>query len=147
MSNRPDWDSYFMKIAEDVSTRSTCRRRNVGAILVKDKHIISTGYNGAPKDCVHCDEKGCLREIMGVPSGERHEICRGAHAEMNAVAQAAAVGCSTDGAVCYCTDKPCSFCAKILINAGIKAVCYRRGYADELSDQLFKEAGVELHQN
>lgn len=140
---RPGWDSYFMSIAKVVSTRSTCLRRKVGAVLVRDRQIISTGYNGAPKGVPHCEEVGCLREELSVPSGERHEICRGSHAEINAIAQAAAVGSQTAGATLYCTHEPCAFCAKALINAGIVRIVYRKPYPDELSRRVRKEAGMD----
>lgn len=145
-SDRPSWDEYFMSITELVAQRSTCMRRRVGAILVRDKHIISTGYNGAPKNVSHCAAVGCLREQQGVPSGERHELCRGLHAEQNAIIQAASHGVSIDGAVLYCTNSPCSICSKMLINAGIKKIYYREGYADFLGGQMLEEAGVELVQ-
>jgi dCMP deaminase len=140
---RPDWDSYFMSIADVVSTRSTCLRRKVGAVIVRDRQIISTGYNGAPKGVPHCADVGCLREQLSIPPGERHEMCRGSHAEINAIAQAAAVGSSTAGATLYCTHEPCSFCAKAIINAGIVRLVFREPYPDELSRKLRKEAGLE----
>jgi dCMP deaminase len=139
---RPDWDSYFMAIASVVATRSTCLRRKVGAVIVRERQIISTGYNGAPKGVPHCAEAGCLRERLGIPSGERHEICRGAHAEINAIAQAAANGSITAGADMYCTHEPCSFCTKAMINAGIKRVFFVHPYPDPLARQLREEAGV-----
>jgi len=141
--NRPDWDVYFMSIAEVVATRSTCIRRQVGAVIVKNKQIISTGYNGAPKGIPHCFETGCMREELGIPAGERHEICRGSHAEINAIVQAASVGSSTEGAVIYCTHEPCSFCTKAIINAGIKKVIYKESYPDALSRKLLSEAGIK----
>jgi len=134
---RPGWDSYFMSIAKVVSTRSTCLRRRVGAVLVRDRQIISTGYNGAPKGVPHCEEVGCLREELSVPSGERHEICRGSHAEINAIAQAAAVGSQTAGATLYCTHEPCAFCAKALINAGVVRIVYRKPYPDSSLKTFF----------
>jgi dCMP deaminase len=139
---RPDWDNYFMAIASVVATRSTCLRRKVGAVIVRDRQIISTGYNGAPKGVPHCAEVGCLREKLGIPSGERHEICRGAHAEINAIAQAAATGTITAGADLYCTHEPCSFCTKAMINAGIRRVLYVFPYPDPLARQLREEAGL-----
>lgn len=141
---RPDWDSYFLLIAKVVASRSTCLRRKVGAVLVKDRQILSTGYNGAPKGVSHCDEAGCLRERLGIPSGERHEICRGSHAELNAIAQAAAAGVATQGCVVYCTHEPCVYCAKALINAGCTRVVYLYPYPDELARQILKESGVEV---
>ncbi len=133
---RPDWDSYFMEIAQVVSKRSTCLRRSVGAVLVKNKQILATGYNGTPKGLPHCAELGCLREKLHVPSGQNHELCRGLHAEQNAVIQAAVHGVSTDGATVYCTHQPCVVCTKILINAGIKKIVYANPYPDQLAEEL-----------
>ena len=132
-----------MKITLIVAERSTCLRRKVGAIIVKDKKIVSTGYNGAPKGLDHCLEIGCLREKMGIPSGERHELCRGAHAEQNAIIQAAASGTSMEGATMYCTDSPCSTCTKMIINAGIRRLVLGKKYPDELGEELVREAGIE----
>jgi len=142
--SRPSWDEYFMKIAHIVKERSTCLRRQVGAVLVKDKHILSTGYNGAPKGLPHCDEVGCLREKLSVPSGQRHELCRGVHAEQNAIIQAAVFGVSTRGATIYVTSFPCSICAKMIINAEIREVVYDSPYEDPVSSELFKEAGIVI---
>jgi dCMP deaminase len=133
-----------MKMTQVVSTRSTCLRRNVGAILVKNKHILSTGYNGAPKGLKHCSEVGCLREKLNVQPGERHELCRGLHAEQNAIIQASVFGVSIDGATLYCTDAPCSVCAKMLINAGIKEIVYQESYPDELAQQMLTEAKIKM---
>lgn len=141
---RPDWDSYFMEIAYVVAKRSTCLRRQIGALLVKDKHILATGYNGAPSGLAHCGEVGCLREQLGVPSGERHELCRALHAEQNAIIQAAVQGISVAGSTLYCTNSPCSLCAKMLINAGVKRVVFDGVYPDERAMAFFKEAGVEV---
>ena len=135
-----------MSITELVAQRATCTRRYVGAILVRDKRIISTGYNGAPSGISHCLDVGCLREQQGIPSGERHELCRGIHAEQNAIIQAALHGTSVIGATLYCTNMPCSICTKMLINAGITEVYYREGYADTLSASLMAEAGIPLIQ-
>ncbi|MDI9440552.1 MAG: cytidine deaminase [Firmicutes bacterium] len=146
MVKRPSWDQYFMEIAELVSSRSTCLRRQVGAVLVRDKHIISTGYNGAPRGVTHCLDMGCLRQQLGIPSGERHEMCRGTHAEQNAIIQAALHGVSTSGATLYCTHQPCILCAKMLINAGVETIVFRGAYPDKLALELFNEAGVELIQ-
>jgi dCMP deaminase len=144
MSNtRPSWDQYFMKITHYVAKRSTCLRRNVGAIIVKDKKIIATGYNGAPKGLAHCLDIGCMREKMGIPPGERHELCRGAHAEQNALIQAAGSGLSLEGSTMYCTTAPCSICMKMIINAGVKKLVLGSDYPDELSKQLAQEAGIE----
>ena len=146
MVKRPSWDQYFMEIAELVSSRSTCLRRQVGAVLVRDKHIISTGYNGAPRGVTHCLDMGCLRQQLGIPSGERHEMCRGTHAEQNAIIQAALHGVSTSGATLYCTHQPCILCAKMLINAGVETIVFRGAYPDKLALELVNEAGVELIQ-
>ena len=143
---RPGWDEYFMSIAHLVASRSTCLRRQVGAILVKDKRMLVSGYNGVPKGIRHCREVGCLREKMGIPSGERHEICRGLHAEQNAIIQGAVFGVHIEGAILYATHQPCILCAKMLINAGIKTIVYSGGYPDELSLNMLKEAGVTLRQ-
>ena len=142
--SRPSWDEYFLKIAREVAERSTCLRRKVGAVLVRDRRILTTGYNGAPRGIAHCEEVGCLREKLGVPSGERHELCRGLHAEMNAIVQAAVHGVSVEGGVLYCTNQPCSLCTKMLINAGIARVVILEGYPDELAEALLKEAGIPL---
>ncbi len=143
---RPSWDEYFMSIAQMVSTRSTCLRRKVGAVLVKDKRIISTGYNGPPSGLKHPEEVGCLREKLKIPSGERHELCRGLHAEQNAIIQAALHGVSTKGSVLYCTHCPCSLCVKMLINAGVEKVIYKEGYPDWLAKEIAKEASLPLIQ-
>ncbi|MDR3205801.1 MAG: cytidine/deoxycytidylate deaminase family protein [Candidatus Methanoplasma sp.] len=141
---RPSNDQYFMDMAELVSSRSTCVRRRVGAVIVKDKHILSTGYNGSPKGTRHCEELGCIREQMDIPSGTRHELCRGVHAEQNAVAQAAYFGVSVNGATIYSTTFPCSMCAKILINSGISEVVYKLGYMDDLSKELLSETQMKI---
>ncbi|MCD6472994.1 dCMP deaminase family protein [Candidatus Aerophobetes bacterium] len=141
---RPSWDEYFMEITKLIATRSTCLRRKVGALLVKDKRIISTGYNGAPSGLPHCAEVGCLRDKLKIPSGQRQEICRGLHAEQNAVIQAALHGISTKGTILYCTHQPCVTCAKIIINSGIIKVIFKGNYPDKLASQMLKEAGVEL---
>jgi len=141
---RPSWDEYFIKLAIDVAERSTCLRRKVGAILVKNKRILATGYNGAPMGLRHCDEVGCIREQRGVPSGERHELCRGLHAEMNAFLQAAVHGVSTQDSVLYTTVYPCSLCAKMIINAGVHRVVEAGHYPDPLSRELLSEAKVEV---
>ena len=142
--SRPAWNDYFMEIAALVAKRSTCLRRAVGAIIVKDKRILATGYNGAPSGIAHCAEVGCLRETMQIASGERHELCRGIHAEQNAIIQAAYHGVPIQGASLYCTNLPCSICTKMLINAGIKKIYYRSGYADQLSRDLLEEAEIEV---
>ena len=142
--SRPSWDDYFLKIAFVVAERSTCCRRQVGAVLVKDKQILTTGYNGSPKGLRHCGEIGCLREQLKVPSGERHELCRAVHAETNALVQAAAHGVAAAGATIYSTDHPCSMCAKALINAGIERIVYCRGYPDPLSSEILMEASIRI---
>ena len=141
---RPSWDEYFIKIAFDVAERATCLRRKVGAIVVKNKRILSTGYNGAPMGLRHCEEVGCIREQQNVPSGERHELCRGLHAEMNAFLQAAVHGVSTMDGTLYCTTFPCSLCAKMIINAGIVRVVEAGDYPDPLSRELLDEAGIPV---
>ena len=143
---RPSWDEYFMQITQLVATRSTCTRRQVGALLVKDKNILATGYNGVPSGITHCDVTGCLREQLNVPSGERHELCRGLHAEQNAIIQAASHGVDISSSTLYCTDSPCIICSKMLINANIKEIIYGRGYPDELSLEMLGEAGIKFHQ-
>lgn len=143
---RPSWDSYFMQLAFVVAGRSTCLRRQVGAVMVKDKQILSTGYNGSPSGLLHCDEVGCLRQSLSVPSGERHEICRAVHAEQNALVQAAKHGVAIIGADLYVTHQPCVLCTKLLINAGISRVVYTHAYPDQLAVAMAKEAGLELVQ-
>lgn len=141
---RPSWDDYFMKIAGVAATRSTCLRRQVGAVAVINKQILATGYNGAPAGMAHCAEAGCIRQQMGVASGERHELCRGLHAEQNLIIQAAVHGAKIGGATVYCTHHPCVVCAKMLINAGVVRVVFRGDYPDGLSHAMLREAGVEV---
>lgn len=141
---RPGYDEYFMKIAKIVAERSTCLRRNVGAVIVKEGRILATGYNGAPKGLRHCEEVGCLRSQLNIPSGERHELCRGVHAEQNAVIQAAVFGVSIKDGIIYTTHFPCSVCVKILINAEIKEIVYGEGYPDELAKKLLEESKILL---
>lgn len=143
---RPSWSEYFLSITELVAQRSTCIRRKVGAILVRDKRIIATGYNGAPTKVRHCLEVGCLRDQQNIPSGERHELCRGLHAEQNAIIQAALHGVSVENSTVYCTNMPCSICSKMLINARVKAIYYKDGYADTLAASMLAEAGIPLIQ-
>ncbi len=133
-----------MSITRMVATRSTCLRRHVGAILVKEKRILTTGYNGAPAGLAHCEKVGCLRKNSHIPSGTRHELCRGLHAEQNAILQAAHYGIPIAGSVLYCTNKPCVICTKMIINAGITEVIYGEGYNDPLADQLLAEAHIEI---
>ncbi len=139
---RPSWDEYFMEITRLVAKRSTCLRRQVGAVIVKDKNILATGYNGAPSGVAHCIDVGCLRERLQIPSGERHELCRGLHGEQNAIIQAAKHGTNIDGATLYCTTMPCIICSKMLINAGIRRVVYEQGYPDDLATEMINESGV-----
>ncbi len=133
-----------MAITKMVAKRTTCLRRGVGAVLVKDKRILATGYNGAPAGLRHCEEVGCLRENESIPSGTRHELCRGLHAEQNVIVQAAYHGIAIGGATIYCTNKPCVICSKMIINAGIKKIVYDEGYNDPLADQMLVEAGLEI---
>jgi dCMP deaminase len=144
MQKRPAWDEYFIKIAYDVATRATCIRRKIGAVIVKDKRILSTGYNGVPAGISHCTKKTCIRTQMNIPSGERHELCRGLHAEQNAIIQAAYHGVSIKDAVIYITNQPCSICTKMLINSGIKKFIFQDPYKDELATEMIKEAGIEI---
>ncbi|MBC7958229.1 MAG: cytidine/deoxycytidylate deaminase family protein [Vallitaleaceae bacterium] len=141
---RPSWDQYFMNIVELVKERSTCLRREVGAVIVKDKRILTTGYNGAPAGCAHCSEVGCMRETLNIPSGERHELCRASHAEQNAIVQAAMYGVSIKDSTIYVTAHPCVICTKLIINAGILRVVYKGSYPDTLSTQLLSEAHIEV---
>jgi len=133
-----------MQIADLVRNRSTCLRRNVGAVLIKDKQILATGYNGAPKGLDHC--KTCLREELKIPSGERHELCRAVHAEANCIAQAARFGTNVDGSKIYITTFPCSMCTRILINAGINEIVHSEGYPDDLSKKMLEEAKIPVRQ-
>ncbi len=139
-------DEYFMQVAHLVGQRSTCLRRPVGAIVVKNKRILTTGYNGAPRNLRHCSETGCIREQMGVNSGERHELCRGVHAEQNAIIQSAVFGVSVEGGTLYTTTFPCVLCSKLVINAGLVEIVYDEGYADDLSEELLAESGILLRQ-
>ncbi len=141
---RPDLDTYFMDIAKVVAKRSTCLRQNVGAVIVKDKRILSTGYNGAPTGLPHCLDIGCLREELNIASGERHELCRAVHAEQNAIIQAAVHGVSIAGGTLYTTHQPCIMCAKMIINAKIKKVVYGKRYADERGLEFLREANIEV---
>ena len=141
---RPTWDEYFMGIAELVSKRSSCLRRAVGAVLVKDKRILASGYNGAPAKIKHCSEVGCIREKLKIPSGQRHELCRGLHAEQNAFLQAALHGTSAKDATIYSTNQPCTICAKMIINAGIQEIVIRGDYPDTMSKDLLREAKVKI---
>jgi len=141
---RPSWDEYFMNIAHLVAKRSTCLRRQVGAIIVKNRRILATGYNGTPTKITHCSERGCLRIKLNVPRGERHELCYGLHAEQNSLLQAALYGISLEGASLYVTNQPCLICAKMIINAGLKEVVIGDGYPDKMARQFLKEAGIKI---
>jgi len=144
--NRPTWEEYFMEITRLVAKRATCLRRQVGAVLVMDKRLLATGYNGAPSGLAHCLEVGCLREEKQIPSGERHELCRGLHAEQNVIIQAAFHGIRIQGSTLYCTNLPCAICTKMLINAGIKEIIFEGGYGDTLSREMLLEAGIPARQ-
>jgi len=141
---RPSWDEYFMKMAMLVAERSTCLRHHVGAIIVKDKRILTTGYNGAASGIKDCTERGCLRDELGIESGKNHEICRAIHAEQNAIIQGGLHGINLNGGIMYCTHHPCIICAKMIVNSGIKKVVAYNNYPDESTVELFKEAGVEF---
>jgi len=141
---RPSWDEYFLEMAKLVSKRSTCLRRSVGAVLVRDKRILATGYNGAPSGLKHCIEIGCIRRKLKIPSGERHELCRALHAEQNALIQSSLHGISVKDATLYSTTQPCVICAKMLINAGIKEVVITHGYPDKMAMDLLKQAKIKV---
>ena len=145
---RPTWDEYFLKMAFLVAERSTCRRHHVGAIIVKNRQVLTTGYNGAAKNIEDCMELGCLRDKLKIQSGQRHEICRAIHAEQNAIIQAGVHGVNIHDAILYCTHNPCIICAKMIVNAGIKRVVTGSDYPDEfnLVLDLFDEAGVAFEQ-
>lgn len=143
-TSRPSWDEYFLGISKLVASRSTCMRRQVGAVVVKNKQILATGYNGAPSGITHCDKVGCLRQQMNVPSGQRHELCRALHAEQNAFLQAARHGVSLEGSTLYITTQPCSICAKMIINVGVKKIIIEGDYPDEFALKFLEEAGIEM---
>ena len=144
LKKRPGWDEYFIEVAKLVSRRTTCLRRSVGAVFVKDKRILATGYNGAPKGLAHCVDIGCLRDKLKIPSGERHELCRGLHAEQNALIQAALYGVSVKGSTLYSTNQPCIICAKMLINAGIQEIVMASGYPDKMAMEFLKTAKLKV---
>jgi len=141
---RLSWDEYFMQIAQLVAQRATCLRRRVGAVIVKDKRMLATGYNGAPSGLAHCFEIGCLRDKLKIPSGQRHELCRGLHGEQNAIIQASLYGISVKGSTIYITNQPCVICAKMLINAGVEQIVISDGYPDPLALDFLKEAGIKV---
>jgi dCMP deaminase len=142
---RPDWHEYFMAFAALAATRASCVRRRVGAVIVKDNMVLTTGYNGAPRGMAHAAEVGCLRDRLGVPSGQRHELCRGLHAEQNAIIQAARHGLSIAGGTLYCTTHPCVICLKMIINAGLVAAYYTEGYADEIVQEILAESQFPVY--
>jgi dCMP deaminase len=141
---RPSWDEYFMEITRVVATRSTCMRRQVGCVIVKDKRLLTSGYNGAPSGLSHCSQAGCIREKLTIPSGERQELCRGLHGEQNAIVQAALHGVSVAGGTLYCTHQPCITCTKMIVNAGIVRVVFENNYPDALAREIFAEAGIDV---
>jgi len=141
---RPGWDEYFMKITHDVAERAICVKRQVGAVIVKDNRILSTGYNGAPKGFPHCTPEKCIRRQMNIPSGQRHELCRGLHAEQNAIIQAAWHGAKIEGATMYCNYQPCVICVKMMINAGILRLVYEGGYPDELAEEMLSASAIKV---
>jgi len=143
---RPNWDQYFFNIIDVVKQRSTCLRRQVGAVIVKDNHILATGYNGVPSGISHCADVGCLRAKLNVPSGQRHELCRGLHAEQNAIIQSAKYGVSINDSTIYTNTKPCSICTKMIINSGIKEIVYIEYYDDPLADELLSETDIIVRQ-
>jgi dCMP deaminase len=147
MAQFDKWDTRFMQLVETIASWSSCYQENrkIGAVIVRDRRILTTGYNGAPSGVKSCVEKGeCLRRQLEIPSGERHELCYAIHAEQNAIIQAAKMGTSIEGATLYCTHQPCVICGKMIVNAGIDRVVYRHGYPDEFSLRIFAEAGVKL---
>lgn len=146
MPERPDWHAYFMAFATLAGTRASCLRRQVGAVIVKDNMVLTTGYNGAPRGMAHASEVGCLRDKLGIPSGQRHELCRGLHAEQNAIIQAARHGLSIAGGTLYCTTHPCVICLKMIINAGLVAVYYTEGYADDIVREILAECDLPVVQ-
>lgn len=144
IDKRPSWDEYFTEISHIVAKRSTCLRRQVGAVVVKNRRILATGYNGTPSKISHCRDAGCLRIKLNIPSGQRHELCRGLHAEQNALLQAALYGISVEGSSLYITNQPCLICAKMIINAGIREIVISDGYPDKMAQDFLKEAGITI---
>ncbi|CCU86097.1 MULTISPECIES: dCMP deaminase family protein [Mesotoga] len=145
-SKAESWDSYFMRLAYQVRERSSCHHRKVGALIVRENRILSTGYNQPPSGFPHCDETECIRDALGIPSGQNQEICYAAHAEQNAIAQAAKFGIATNGSTIYVTHRPCSICARLIINAGIKRVVFSEGYPDPLTEFMFEKTNVTMTQ-
>ena len=144
VSARPSWDEYFMQIVDIVATRSTCLRRQVGAIFVRENRILATGYNGSPTGLKHCDEMGCIREKNNIESGRDLHLCRGAHAEANLITQCAKFGISAEGSTLYINASPCSLCMKMLVNVGVRKIVYRELYNDPLALETAEEAGLEM---
>ncbi|MGC8608267.1 MAG: deoxycytidylate deaminase [Thermoplasmata archaeon] len=144
MSERPSWDEYFMRMAYLAASRATCTRRKVGAVIVNDKNVLATGYNGPPSNTAHCDVTGCIREDLKIPSGERHELCRGLHAEQNAIIQAAVHGVSIKNSTIYVTTHPCVVCSKMIMNAQMKEIVYAEGYPDELAELMLLESDLKV---
>lgn len=143
-NSRPSWDDYFMRLAKLAAVRATCLRHKVGAVLVRDKRILATGYNGAPPGMVHCLEVSCVRDKLKIPSGTRAEICRAVHAEQNTIIQCAVYGVSSNGSTLYTTHQPCTICTKILIAGGVKRIVYEEPYPDKFAQSLLKETGVKI---
>lgn len=142
--HRPDWDEYFLEVAQLVAKRSTCLRRRVGAVAVRDRRILATGYNGAPSGLSHCIDIGCLRQKLGIPSGQRQELCRGLHAEQNVIIQALIHKIDLKDSAIYVTNQPCVICSKMLISAGVREIIMLDGYPDELARQMLKEAKIKV---
>jgi dCMP deaminase len=142
--SRPDWDEYFLKMAKFISSRSTCLRRNVGALAVREKRILATGYNGAPSGLAHCIDIGCIRKNLKIPSGQRQELCRGLHAEQNVIIQAVNHKVDLKDSILYVTNQPCVTCTKMLISVGVKKIIILEGYPDELAKRMLREAGIKL---
>ncbi|KJE48813.1 MULTISPECIES: cytidine/deoxycytidylate deaminase family protein [Acidiplasma] len=143
---RPTWDEYFMRMAYLAASRSNCTRRKVGAVIVRDNQVLATGYNGPPTHTVNCDVVGCIRDEMGIPSGERHELCRGLHAEQNAIIEAAVNGVSIKGAKIYVTTHPCVVCSKMIMNAGLTEIIYAEGYPDDLAKLMLLESNIKIRE-
>lgn len=142
--NRPSWDEYFLEMTQLISKRTTCLRRAVGAVAVHDKRIIATGYNGAPSGLAHCFDVGCIRKKLGIPSGQRQELCRGLHAEQNIIIQSVLHKIDLRNSVVYLTNQPCVTCAKMLISVGVKEIVIAGDYPDTLARGMLKEAGIKI---
>lgn len=144
VKRRANWNEYFLKIAALVAERSTCKRHHIGAVIVKDRQILTTGYNGAARNLPDCMQKGCIRDKLKIPSGQQQQVCRAIHAEQNAIIQAAIHGQNISGSTLYCTHSPCVICAKMIVNARIKTVVSYDDYAGKAFVKLFKQAGIEF---